>query len=338
MHTPPPPVQMVQLLAGFQISQALYAAAKLGIPDQLAQQPQTAAELAERLQADPAATARLVRDLAGLGVFAAAGNRWELTPLGQTLVSDTPGSVRDLALMWMETHYAPFGRLLDTIRTGTPAADAYYGQPFFTWLSGHPEQVDRFTRAMANITEGIKVGAAATIDFAGIEHVVDVGGADGTLLAALLRQNPQLLGTTFDLPHVIADAAPRIKALGLEDRLQTAEGDFFADVPADADCYLLSMILHDWDDAHARQILANIARAARPGASVYSLELVLPPGDSPHMATMIDLTMLGMLTGRERTEAELRELVESAGLHFDGVTASQTPMSVLRARVPADGA
>lgn len=340
MHTPPPPVQMVQLLAGFQISQALYAAAKLGIPDQLAQRSQTSTELAERLQTDPAATGRLVRDLAGLGIFAATDHAdgqdggWQLTPLGQTLVSDAPGSVRDLALMWMETHYAPFGGLIDTIRTGTPAADAYYGQPFFSWLGGHPEQVDRFTRSMANLTEGIKVGAVATIDLSGVEHVVDVGGADGTLLADVLRRHPQLTGTTFDLPHVIEDAEPRIKAFGLGERLAAAGGDFFAAVPEDADAYLLAMILHDWDDERARRILGNIARAARPGAAVYSLELVLPPGDAPAMATMIDLTMLGMLTGRERTEAELRELVTSSGLLFEGVTASPTPISVLRARVP----
>jgi hypothetical protein len=330
---------MVQLLAGFQISQALYAAAKLGIPDQLAERPHTAAELAQRLQTDPAATGRLVRDLAGLGVFAATdqSDRWQLTPLGQTLVADAPGSVRDLALMWMETHYAPFGGLIDTIRTGTPAADAYYGKPFFSWLGGHPEQVDRFTRSMANLTDGVKTGAVATIDFSGIEHVVDVGGADGTLLAAVLHRYPQLTGTIFDLPHVIEDAAPRTKALGLGERLGATGGDFFTSVPAGADAYLLAMILHDWDDELARRILTNIARAARPGAAVYSLELVLPPGDEPAMATMIDLTMLGMLTGRERTEPELRDLVTSSGLLFEGVTPSPTPISVLRARVPDRG-
>jgi hypothetical protein len=260
--------------------------------------------------------------------------RYALTPLGATLVSDAPGSVRDLALMWMETHYAPFGDLIGAVRTGRPAADAYYGMPFFSWLAGQPEQVSRFTRAMANITDGIKVAAIDTVDLSAARTVVDVGGADGALLAHVLRRCPGLRGVTYDLPHVLRDAEPTIKAFALGDRLRGESGDFFQSVPSGADAYLLAMILHDWDDEHCRRILANIAAAATPGAAVYSLELVPPPGDEPHMAKMIDLTMLGMLTGRERTEDELRDLVQSAGLRFEGVTPSPTPMSVLRARVP----
>jgi hypothetical protein len=333
MHVPPPPVQMVQLLAGFQVSQALYAAAKLGIPDQLAAGPRTTDEIAERLQLDAAATRRLVRGLAAIGLFVADGEAWSLTPLGHTLVTDTSGSMRDLALMWMETHYAPFARLTDTVRTGTPAADLHYGEPFFGWLAGDPEQVHRFSRAMANLTDGIKHAAVDTVDLGGATEVVDVGGADGAVLARLLGRHPAARGTVVDLPHVVADAATAMKAHGLGERLRAVAGDFFTAVPA-GDAYVLSMILHDWDDERARCILAAIAAAGTPGARVYSLELVLPPGHEPHMAAMIDLTMLGMLTGRERTAEELRTLVEDAGLRYEGLDPTPTPMSVLRARVP----
>jgi hypothetical protein len=333
MHEIPPPVQMVQMLAGFQVAQGLYTCAKLGIPDQLTDGPRTSAELAAAVQADPASTARLVRALASLGVFADAGdNTYALTPLGWTLVSDAPGSMRDLALMWMETHYPAFGHLVEGVRTGRPAAELHYGTPFFQWISGEPEQVNRFTRAMANLTDGIKAAAATTIDLSAGSTIVDVGGADGAVLAQLLHRDETLDGIVLDLPHVVQDAEAAMKAFGLGARLRSLGGDFFQAVPQ-ADAYLLSMILHDWDDESARRILANIARDGRPGSRVASLELVIAPDDQPHMAKMIDLTMLGMLTGHERTAEELEALVTAAGLRFDGITATPSPMSVLHATV-----
>jgi hypothetical protein len=285
------------------------------------------------VQADPASTARLVRTLASLGVFADAGEgRYALTPLGRTLVSDAPGSMRDLALMWMETHYAAFARLVEGVRTGRPAAELHYGAPFFDWISGEPEQINRFTRAMANLTDGIKSAAASTIDLPGAGTVVDVGGADGAVLAQLLHRDETLEGIVLDLPHVVRDAEADMKAFGLGARLRAVAGDFFDAVP-EGDAYLLSMILHDWDDESAGRILANIARDGRAGSRVVSLELVIAPDDQPHMAKMIDLTMLGMLTGRERTAEELQALVTSAGLRFDGIIETPTPMSVLYATV-----
>src|SRR5438270_12970212 len=138
-HAPPPAVQMVQLLAGFQVSQALYAATKLGVPDALAHGPRTAADLATALSAHPQALERLVRDLTGLGVLSSReGGSYALTPLGRTLTSDSPDSLRNLALMWMETHYAPFAGLHQTLLTGRSAAESYYGKPFFAWLAEHP--------------------------------------------------------------------------------------------------------------------------------------------------------------------------------------------------------
>jgi hypothetical protein len=334
MHEIPPPVRMVQLLAGFQVAQALYACAKLGIPDQLVDGPRTSADLAGAVQADQAATTRLVRTLASLGVFANAGDgRYALTPLGQTLVADAPGSMRDLALMWMETHYDAFGHLTEGVRTGRPAAELHYGAPFFEWISGQPEQINRFTRAMANLTDGIKSAAAATVELPGAHTVVDIGGADGAVLAPLLQRDESLQGIVFDLPQVVQAAEADMKAFALGPRLTAVAGDFFESVP-EGDAYLLSMILHDWDDEHARRILSNIASAARPGSRVVSLELVITADDQPHMAKMIDLTMLGMLTGRERSAAELEDLVVAAGLRFDGITATPSPMSVLYATVP----
>jgi hypothetical protein len=337
MDTPdvaPPPVQMVQLLAGFQVSQALYAAAKLGLPDALADAPRHVADLAESLSLDPAALGRLARSLSGLGVLSDKGDGcYGLTPLGETLTSGAPGSMRDLALMWMETHYAPFAGLHETVRTGRSAAETYYGKPFFAWLADHPEQVDRFTGAMANLTSGIKVAAVTGQDWSASRRILDVGGADGTLLTHVLTKQPGITGTVLDLPHVVPAVARTAKLADLEGRLDAVAGDFFTEVPGGYDTYVMSMVLHDWDDEHAGRLLSNIAGAAAAGSKVYAFELVVPPGDTPHMATMIDLTMLGMLDGRERTEPELRRLVEQAGLRYVGTTPTASPLSVISAEV-----
>ena len=331
---PPPPVQMVQLLSGFQVSQALYVAAKIGVADRLVDGPLPVERLASDLDCDPLALSRLLRTLASLGVFTETATGYGLTDLGATLVSGTEGSMRDLALMWMETHYEPFAGLLDTVRTGECAATTHYGQPFFAWLADEPDQVDRFSRAMANLTNGIKAGAIASYSFPDSATIVDVGGADGALLAKVLRTTVNSNGIVFDLPHVITEAAPTLKGHGLGDRLTSTGGDFFETVPADADVYVLSMVLHDWNDRDATRLLANIRDNAASGAEVLAFELVMPADDQPHMSKMIDLTMLGMLNGRERTDAEMKDLFEGAGLLYDGVVPTPTPVSIVKARVP----
>ena len=335
MEAHPPPVQMVQLLAGFQVSQALYVAAKIGVADHMVDGPVPVERLASEVDADPGALSRLLRTLSSLGVFSESEpDVFGLTPLGGTLVSDRDGSMRDLALMWMETHYAPFAGLIGTVRSGECAATQFYGQPFFSWLADQPEQVDRFSRAMANLTGGIKAGAIASYDFSGAGKIVDVGAADGALLARVLTATPGTTGIAFDLPHVVAEAEATVKGYGLGDRLITQGGDFFDAVPDGADTYLLSMVLHDWSDADATRLLANIRDVAAPGARIIAFELVMPTGDQPHMSKMIDLTMLGMLDGRERTDAEMRALFEGAGLTHEGTVPTPTPISIVEARVP----
>jgi hypothetical protein len=323
---------MVQLLAGFQLSQALYAAAKLGLADCLRGGPRDAAAIAAEAGADAQSVHRLLRALASIGVFTETEDElFGLTPLGETLTQDSPASMRDLAIMWMETHYGPFGGLLDTVRTGRCAATTFYGEPFFSWLGGHPEQVERFSRAMANLTGGIKLGAIGSYDFSGAGRIVDVGGADGAVLAHILAGTPTATGIAFDLPHVVAEAESRLAVHGLGERLRLAAGDFFTAVPEGADTYLLSMILHDWSDAEASRLLASIKAAAPAGARLIAFELVVPDGGGPHMAKMIDLTMLGMLNGRERTQAEYRTLLEQAGFKFEAVTPTPTPVSIITA-------
>lgn len=335
METHPAPVQMIQLLAGFQISQALYVAAKIGVADHLAEEPVAVASLATKLNADPIALSRLLRTLASLGVFSeTAPGVFGSTPLGDTLVSDQPGSMRDLALMWMETHYAPFGSLLHTVQTGEPAATHHFGEPYFSWLATQSEQIDRFSRAMANLTDGVKAGAVGSYDFSDAGKIVDVGGADGALLAAVLAGSPNTTGIVFDLPHVVEAASAKIKSYGFGERLIAEGGDFFESVPTGGDTYFLATVLHDWNDTDASRLLANIRTAASSGARVLAFEFVMPSGDVPHMSKMIDLTMLGITDGKERTDSEMRALFEGAGFIYEGVTSTPTPISIVAARVP----
>jgi len=194
------------------------------------------------------------------------------------------------------------------------------------------EQVARFTGAVANLTDGIKAGAVANYQLPVGDVVADIGGADGTLLAMLMAGDSaeSLRCVVFDLPHVVAADRSHLAERGLSDRVSVVAGDFFESVPPAA-VYVVSMILHDWDDKHSRRILGRMADAAKPGARLTAVEFVVTPGNVPHMSKVIDLTMLGMLTGRERTEDEFRELFASAGFRMDRVLATPTPLSIIAA-------
>ncbi len=326
----PLPDQMLQLLGGYQVSQALYVAAKLDLATLIEDGPRSAEDLATAIGAQPEPLRRLLRSLSSLGVFTTVEpDSFALTPLGGTLTS-APGSMRDLALMWMETHYAPFGNLLQTLTTGKPAADIYYGQPFFEWLKADPEQVALFTAAMGNLAKGIRKDALAAYKLPEGDLVADVGGADGSLLSILLENEPARRGIVLDLPHVIPAASRLLADRGLDDRIDAVAGDFFRAVPP-ADIYVVSLILHDWDDESAAELLANMAAAGRPGARLVAFELVVPDGDQPHMSKIIDLTMLGMMTGKERTAKEFKALFASAGFRLDQIVETPTPMCFLEA-------
>ena len=334
-HELPPPAQMILLLGGFRISQALYAAAALGVADHLVAGPAPAEVLAERAGAHAPSLYRLLRTLASVGVFTEPEpGVFALTPLAQLLTSSQPGSMRDLAIMFMETHYAPFGDLLHTIRTGQPAAEHLYGQPFFGWLSDHPEQASRYTAAMANLTGAFKPAAIAALPLDGAQTIVDVGGADGTVLAAILAAHPHIRGVLFDRPHVITDAPGILARHGVDDRVDCVGGDFFESVPPGGDAYLASLVLHDWPDQQAQRILANIAAAGGSGARLLVLDFVVPPGDAPHMSKISDLNMLAMMGGQERTETEWRELLTAAGFTGIGIRQTGTPFSIIQASVP----
>ncbi|MDX6548230.1 MAG: hypothetical protein QOG33_1780 [Gaiellales bacterium] len=308
------------LVWGLMGTRCLHVAAELGIADRLVDGPRPVAEVADEVGADRDALVRIIRALVAMDVFTAPGpGVVGLGPLGELLVSGRPGSMRDMALFWGGEVYDAWGDMLHAARTGSPAFDHVFGQPHFDWLSHHPEQARVFDGAMAG-------GAAARLppllarDWSPVGTVVDVGGGNGSILRALLTANSHLRGTLFDLPHVVEAAGSAIDAQGLSDRCGTVAGSFFEHVPGGGDVYLLAQILHDWDDDDALRILSSVRAAIPPTGLLLVVELIVPDDDRPHPSKLLDLQMLVLLGGRERTLEQWRQLLRASGFALGDIS------------------
>ncbi len=328
----PPPVRLVQMMTGYWISQSVYVTAKLGIADQLTDGPRTSEELAAACQAHAPSLYRLLRGLASVGTFTEVDvGRFALTPTAELLRTDHPDSMRALAIMYGEEQYQAWGDALVSIQTGTPAFDRRFGASYFHYLAAHPEAAATFNTAMTGWSAQVASAVVEAYDFSDSTTVVDVGGGHGTLLAAILTANPHLHGILFDLPHVTASAAAFLATAGVADRCQISAGDFFEALPSGGDAYILAQILHDWDDERSRTILQNCRSAMAPAGRILIVELVIPPGNEPSLGKLLDLHMLILLTGRERTEAEYRDLLASAGFRLTRVIPTSSGASVVEA-------
>jgi predicted O-methyltransferase YrrM len=331
--TPADAAHVLGLIGGYQVSQAIYAVAQLKLADLIADGVVTSEELAARAGAVSDRVHRLLRSLASHGLFTQTGERsWELTPAGHTLRSDVPGSLHAMAVMWNEEHYDAFRGLVDAVRSERPAFEQRFGTDWWTYLREHPESSAKFNAAMGSIGKKVHAAALAAADLSGARHLVDVGGGAGGLTAAFLERYPELRATVLDLPHVLPGAEDLLSAAGVRERAQLTAGDFFESVPAGGDVYLLSMILHDWTDAEAGRLLQSIRKAIPATGRLLIIDAVLPPGDAPHFGKLLDLTMMVMLTGRERTEAEFAELLAGAGFRLAEVAQMAAPTSLIEAR------
>jgi hypothetical protein len=321
---------MHQLLTGFQTSQALFAVAELDVATALLNGPRRVGDLAKEVGADEDTLGRIIRYLAQNGVFRTSGDAVEITDLGRTLADGPADSLRAVARYFRQSHYAPFGELLSTVRTGEPAATLFYGKPFFDWVDGNPDMAALQNEAMSGFTQNARGDLLDVFDLPPGRTVADIGGADATLLAELLATHPDRQGIVFDLPSVIPAARPTLQAAGLAERVEVVAGDFFEEVPT-ADVYVMSAVLHDWNNATCLRILKNVARAAPVGARLVVVEMVVPEGDAPHPTKMTDITMMGMLGGRERSVSELRRLFADGGFTLQRVVTGSGPYAALEA-------
>jgi predicted O-methyltransferase YrrM len=324
--------QMRMMMHSHYVSQMIRAAADLSLADHLADERLTAAEVAEREGSAPNTTFRLMRACVALGLLTAdADGRFGSTPLLQTLGKDTPGSLRGLALaMTLPAQWLPWNEFTASVRTGRTQASAVLGMDFFEYLEQHPSQARDFSSGMSSATSLWAADAASAIDTTGASLAVDVGGATGSLLQLLQEADPTLRGIVFDRPNIVEYAVAEIARKGLTQRTQVVGGDFFASVPP-ADLYLLKFILHDWDDDSCIQILQRCREAMTAGGRVVIVEVVLGALSDPGWGALIDMNMLAVSPGRERSLDEYDALLVAAGLRRTAVLATNCPQSVIEA-------
>jgi hypothetical protein len=333
-QAPPADAQLMQLLSGAFVSSAVYTAAKLGIPDILADGPKTAAELAAKTETDERSLYRLLRALASVGAFEeTAPKTFANTPMTETLRSDAPRSTRDMAIWIGEPdHWKVYGDLLYSVRTGKPAWDNVHGEPVFPYLlKTNKELGDIFNRAMTSYSHQSIGPVLATYDFSGVETIADIAGGYGHLLAAVLAANPSAKGVLFDLPAVLAGAPQMLESYGVADRVQVVEGDFLSSIPVAADIYMLKHIIHDWYDDKNQTILRNIRANMPDDAKVLIIEAVVPEGNEPHFSKIIDLEMLIAPGGVERTPSEFEALLRDSGFKLNRIIPTPGMMSIIEA-------
>ena len=324
---------MFQLATGHFAASALQCVAQLRVADHLAGGPQTTSALAAQLSVSEDALYRVMRALASVGVFdEVAPRQFALTPAGSMLRSGVPGSMHPMAL-WITSpfHFRVYAELIHAVRDGKPAAERVTQMPVFEYLAHTPELSEIFNNAMTSFSEMVVPAVLESYDFSGIAVLVDVAGGHGALLSTILQRYPGMKGVLFDLDHVVAGARPRLQALGLGDRLRIDSGDFFSAVPA-GDAFIMKHIIHDWDDERSLKILGNIRKAmGEKKGKVLLVESVLPPGNTPDLGKLIDLEMLMMTGGKERTADEFAKLFADAGFRMTRVVQTGAPLNVIEA-------
>jgi hypothetical protein len=329
-----PAEAMQELVLAAWVSQGITAVADLGVADALAAGPLPLDELAGRVGADPDALGRLLRALVTKGIFARRDDgRYELTPLAAQLRSDVPASMAAMArFVGSRQHREHWSLLTDAIKTGRSGVPALRGKGFFDYLGDVPEFGQIFNDAMTGLSE-LSIGPVVdAYDFTRFGTIVDVAGGHGRLLAAILASAPDARGVLYDLPEVIAGAPALLRESGVAERVRLAEGSFFDGVPAGADAYVLKHIIHDWDDDASVRILRNVRSAAAPGAALLLIETVIPEDDSASVAKWVDMEMLVINDGRERTAGEYRRLFDEAGFQLTGVVDTASRFSIIEGR------
>lgn len=317
---------------GFMPAQILHVGARLGIADELAGGPRSLTDLAEATGTHAPSLRRLLHGLTCLNVLTETGDgRFALTPTGEQLRADVPNSIRSAVLLFCsEAMWRSWSALEYSVRTGDIAWDHVHGTSFFEYMDQHADESATFNAAMADRTRAAVPRIIASYDFTRFTRLVDVGGGNGQLLAKILTTAPELRGVLFDQPAGVSEARETLSAAGVADRCEIASGDFFAGVPHGGDAYLLKSVIHNWDDEKAAAILRNCRDAMADKGTLLLVERVMPARvESPSLGRIVwsDVNMLVNTHGRERTEAEYRDLFAVAGFELtDLVPTSANPV------------
>ena len=331
-----PAERMIQIVSGFWAARAVHVAAKLGIADHLADGPKRVEQLAAATQTHAPSLLRLLRALVGIEVVReVAPGEFASTELGETLRSGTSDSMRAVAVSIIGAeHYDAWRAVEHSVRTGETAFDYTFDMSIWSFFKGNAQNAKDFDQAMTDFTRAIDPAVLEAYDFGQFRHIIDVGGGHGELLGAILATHAGVRGTVFDQPYVAEGATKRFAGKKLSQRADAVGGDFFESVPAGGDAYLMKFIIHDWDDERSIRILTNVRKAIAPGGKLLLLETVLPEGNEPHFARFMDLNMLVMTGGRERTEKGYAELLRKGGFHLARIVGTESVISVIEA-VPA---
>jgi hypothetical protein len=322
--------RLLELIQMRLISQAIQVVAALDVADLLADGPKSIEDLAEATKVRPQYLLRVMRALASFDVFSQdSAGRFALAPLGEFLKRDVPGSLHPAAMLFggeLGTNVVHL--MLDCVRTGDNAIQKRAGgKPIFEWLQENPELAKRFNSTMTAFATLHLTGVLEAYDFSKIKKLVDVGGGHGRNLAEILKRNPGMQGILYDMPHAFDGGKKTVAECGLGDRCEVISGDFFVSVPAGADAYLVSRVIHDWDDEKSVAILKAIRKAIARGGRLLLLETMVRPAepDSAVYSVLSDLNMLVLTGGCERTEAEYRALYRAAGFELTKAVATISP-------------
>jgi len=327
----PLPAQIMQIATGYLLPRCLHAVAEAGIADALGDAPMTADALARATGKRGPALHRILRLIATAGVFESHGDHWTHTPLSRALRDDHPQSMRAFVRMIGDhLNWGAVGELDHALATGRPSVEKLAPDGIWPYFQAHPDEARIFDAAMTAKSQETIAAVTTVYDFTRYGTIADIAGGRGHLLAAALSAAPQAEGILFDQADVVA-------AINPTSRMTLAAGDFFKDALPVADAYLLSNILHDWADAEATSILLAIRRAAPKHAHLLVLESILPETPEPHLSKTLDIIMLTMTGGKERTRAEYDQLLSAGGFRLDRVVATTSPVSII-VGTPVEGA
>jgi hypothetical protein len=312
----------------------LLQAAEMGLADKFGDTARKADDLAREYQMQPRAFARYLRSLAGMGLLQSTGpGEYRLTELGEAMKTGAPGAARSAVIALIGGMVKPAWAVLDhALKTGEPAFEKAHGMGLFKYLEAYPGMAQLFSETMVGFHGREPPAVAEAYDFAGIGTLIDIGGASGNMLGHILSRHQGVRGVLYDLPHVVVDAPPLLDSFGVRDRVDIKSGSFFEGVPAGGDAYLMSHIIHDWDEQEIATILGHVRQAIRSDGRLLIVEMVLPEGDEPHLGKMLDMMMLLVPGGEERTPSEYAELVGRSGFRLERVVPTASAVSIVEAR------